>query len=517
MGTIGVKYKDSSTGLDISKILMNAIAPDPDAAANRAKTEAYLMGAQLDRQRTQGLIALEAEKAARDRQAFDEQTTAAGAATDYIYDNMGRARPRVPIEAPVVVEPGLGLVKTPEQQAEEAFAYAQPSPTTLSVDPGQDPTIAHLLPAELQPPTWPAVGEPPVPVELNGGPLPQTYDQLAPGLDLSAARIADPSQVVNTPEVSSWFNDPDTAPVPIDDYSAAAAATVPTVATPATRQPRPFPTGPAVDNGDDTITTQSPEGVRKVMSKSEIQKLAIVAMRSNDPAGQMQKLAGQLGLTYSDDPKDLEKAMILLGQDARHLPTDLGGEGGETKQSDIKGMRGEVTKAREMLSTVEPLYKSLETSLDRTDHVSDLDFVYGIATILDPGSVVRETDAVNIARSAGLSPEILGRINAVNGGAALDKPTRLKLMALAQARIGGYRDVFDKTARDYVERAKRNKWNPLDVVSQEDLDRLANPQPVVVPGAPPSGWTQAKWDRLTAAEQQEILDERAGRPAGGTP
>jgi hypothetical protein len=502
MATIGVNYKDSGTGTDIAKILMQAVVGDPDAAATYAKTEAALMGAKIDRERTQALARYEKEKAAREQGIYNYAESSIDPATELAMDSYNRFS--APTEAPVPVRLDDSYAPTPQQNADLAAAQAAanagytPTGTTLQVDPARDPAIAHWLPPELQPAVMPDdYGPLPIegdgPVPLNGGPT-YTSSQLVAPMNIPVGAASDPA-ISALPE----------PPVPIDD-----GPVVPSPAGGSTLARRPLPGG-ATDNGT-SITT--PEG--HTLSKAQVRSLVAVAAHSDDPYGSLRKLTGQLGLTYGDTPEELKTAMIMLGEDARHLPTSMGGDGSETKQSDIKGMRGEVTKAREMLTTVEPLYKSLETSLDRTDHVSDLDFIYGIATILDPGSVVRETDAVQIARAAGLAPELIGRINAVNGGASLDKPTRLKLMALAKSRMGGYRDVFDKTARDYVERAKRNKWDPLDVVSQEDLDRLANPaRPDAVPGAPPagSGFTQAQWDALTPAEQQEVIDEQAG----GTP
>ena len=484
MATIGVQYKDSGLGTGLAKALMDAVVGDPNQAANTAKLEAYLMGANLDRQRTQGLMEAEAAKAAREQAVFNYSEGAIDPMTDLAWDALERRRPAEPPVPVAPVEVDLG--GSAGRLLEDDVAPVEVEPTVVPAadvaampmlpQPGGERVVSPMSP-DIAGGLTTVLPEGPVPIEQDIVPI---------------APAAMPTQPLRqAPNVIG-------APA---DLTAPAPSLTP---------PEEFDGG-AVDNGDGTITT--PDG--RDITKAELRAMvAQAAHHPTDPQGALRALTGQFGLTYGDTPAELEKAMILLGEDPTKLPSDLGGEAGGAKQSDIKAMRQEVTKARENLAVIEPLYTSLETSLDRTDHVSDLDFVYGVATILDPGSVVREQDAVNIARSAGLSPEILGRINAVNGGAALDKATRLKLMALAKARIDGYRTQFNKTAADYVDRAKRAGFDPRDVVPSETLEELENPPAPPrppPPATPPIGWTPETWGALTDAEKWEVIDELEGR------
>lgn len=122
------------------------------------------------------------------------------------------------------------------------------------------------------------------------------------------------------------------------------------------------------------------------------------------------------------------------------LPT--GGEEGP-KQSDIRAAAGDYYNS-EPYTTFTALSAglgSLQQNMNNDDRVADLDFVYTAANALDPGSVVRTEDGLQIVRTQGLSGEVLANLNSVLGGAALNRQTRERLYRLVAGRAKQWRDA----------------------------------------------------------------------------
>lgn len=97
--------------------------------------------------------------------------------------------------------------------------------------------------------------------------------------------------------------------------------------------------------------------------------------------------------------------------------------------------------------TVVPSLRSMQESLKDNSAISDLDFVYGVAKILDPESVVRESETGMVIESQSLSDQVVGQLNKLmNGEAALTARVRKDLFKLARRRG----DQLKKQAEDEV-------------------------------------------------------------------
>lgn len=85
--------------------------------------------------------------------------------------------------------------------------------------------------------------------------------------------------------------------------------------------------------------------------------------------------------------------------------------------------------------TVVPSLTSMQKSLKDPSAISDLDFVYGVAKILDPESVVRESETGLVIQSQSLPDQVVGQMNKIlNGEAALTPGVRKDLFRLARRR-----------------------------------------------------------------------------------
>lgn len=82
---------------------------------------------------------------------------------------------------------------------------------------------------------------------------------------------------------------------------------------------------------------------------------------------------------------------------------------------------------------------SLSQAVYDNSKITDLDFVYGVASAMDPNSVVRESEGQMVVESQGMLPSVLGRINAIVGGGQLTPDKRRELYALVERRAKEYR------------------------------------------------------------------------------
>ncbi|HLO93236.1 MAG TPA: hypothetical protein VK195_02875 [Burkholderiaceae bacterium] len=108
--------------------------------------------------------------------------------------------------------------------------------------------------------------------------------------------------------------------------------------------------------------------------------------------------------------------------------------GGVKNPFDIsKELSGDPTwrSAKVIQSTLNSMYNSLSDP----SSISDLDFVNGVAKILDPNSVVREAEGRMVIESQSIPSQILGNLNKLaNGESALDPQTRIAMYRLAERR-----------------------------------------------------------------------------------
>lgn len=152
-------------------------------------------------------------------------------------------------------------------------------------------------------------------------------------------------------------------------------------------------------------------------------------------------------------------------------------------------VRGEVTQlpSYKNIAQAAPIYRSMVDAAPRNTKASDLNLVYGLGKIMDPGSVVREGEMVMVKNSAGLPEWLVGAINGLNGGAALTPETRKAIMGEAHGRMQSYKTMFDQDAGMYRGIAKRSRMNEEDVIPNfGTFDPWSPPTAPAAPGSAPA-------------------------------
>lgn len=114
--------------------------------------------------------------------------------------------------------------------------------------------------------------------------------------------------------------------------------------------------------------------------------------------------------------------------------------------------------------TVQPLIASMENAIVKDTGTADLDMVYALAKIFDPGSVVREGEQILVVKAGGLPSQVQDWIGWVNGGQRLNPQVRAGMLEQAQSRAANYKQAYDSAVRSYTEQAKRWELDPRDII-----------------------------------------------------
>lgn len=143
------------------------------------------------------------------------------------------------------------------------------------------------------------------------------------------------------------------------------------------------------------------------------------------------------------------------------------------------------------LAQAMPVYKSMSEAAGRDNRAADVNLIYGMAKIMDPGSVVRESE-MTVAQAVATLPEQLKAVvwSQLEGTGRLSRDVRQAIMQEAYSRIGAYQSVFDQDMGMYRGIAQRNRMNDADVIPAfSPLQPFAFPQqqPAAAPMAPAAG------------------------------
>ena len=88
--------------------------------------------------------------------------------------------------------------------------------------------------------------------------------------------------------------------------------------------------------------------------------------------------------------------------------------------------------------------------------------------ILDPGSVVRESEFANAANAAGVPERVRAQYNRVVSGERLADTQRNDFMSRAKKLFDTRKEQFDQTSSEYVGLAERLGLNPKNIVLKAD-------------------------------------------------
>ena len=127
--------------------------------------------------------------------------------------------------------------------------------------------------------------------------------------------------------------------------------------------------------------------------------------------------------------------------------------------------------------TTVPYLSSMSSSIYDTSKMSDYDFVYGLAQVFDPGSMVREAEQGFVLSGQSVPDSIRGQLaHILAGGSGVSTQARKDLVAAARRRVAAY---YNQAMPEYEwarERAMKAGFDP-DMITPplEELPEIPEP------------------------------------------
>jgi hypothetical protein len=170
----------------------------------------------------------------------------------------------------------------------------------------------------------------------------------------------------------------------------------------------------------------------------------------------------------------------------------------------------ETSPGMERIAQIAPTIKSMHASLNDPSAMADLDFVYGLAKILDPTSVVRESEAGMVIDAQGIAPTMLGQLNKLmSGEQAMLPEIRQKLFGVAMRRAQELALQAEQERSHFSGVAQANQYDPElylqqvpglpDMPQAPQAQSQGAPQPTMPP--PPPGVNPLEWQHMTPEER----------------
>jgi hypothetical protein len=180
-------------------------------------------------------------------------------------------------------------------------------------------------------------------------------------------------------------------------------------------------------------------------------------------------------------PANADPAVFRKGATERALGAALG----PTDEATGK-LRGEVQNlpSYKNLAQAAPIYQNMNRTAGTNSRASDLNLVYSLGKIFDPGSVVREGEMVMVRNTASIPDWLAGTINSLNGGQALTPETRAAILKEAHDRITSYQQQFEQDAGFYRGIAGRQRMNTEDIIPNFGEFKPWTPAPTAPPTTP---------------------------------
>lgn len=157
-------------------------------------------------------------------------------------------------------------------------------------------------------------------------------------------------------------------------------------------------------------------------------------------------------------------------------------EGGKSEKdfTQEKAIRNEyeTQPAVKAYRTVVPMLESAKDAATRPTRAADLNLVYAFAKLMDPDSVVRESETAGVVATASVADRLGAYIGQLNGQAMLSPDTRAKLLDELNSRFQSLKESNDVLASQYTDIATAYGLDPSRVVI-----------PIRAPGRGPGGQT----------------------------
>jgi hypothetical protein len=147
---------------------------------------------------------------------------------------------------------------------------------------------------------------------------------------------------------------------------------------------------------------------------------------------------------------------------------------------------------------VRDAYNRIQSSANNPTPAGDLALIYNYMKMLDPGSVVRESEFAMAAATGSYGERIKAAVNRVSNGQRLSEAERADFLDRSHQLYGQQESTFNALKDQYTGIATRNGLAPENVV----VTPLANPAPSAAGGPPAEAVADLKADPSPQAMQE---------------
>ena len=215
----------------------------------------------------------------------------------------------------------------------------------------------------------------------------------------------------------------------------------------------------------------------------------------------LKKKAADLGLTNAQTGSALAQTK-KLGVDTAKAALELEGlkaTGGldptKTFEQEEK-IRKEWQGRNKMYGELQGTFNTLQASASSANGPGDIALITGFMKMLDPGSVVRETEFATARDTAGLFTQLQNRLEKAQNGQLLSPQQRKEYVALSQKYLDSAKKKADQEKKDLGIVVKNYRLNPENVFGAEQAPPPPLPTSATVGGQTyqrPASFTDAQW------------------------
>jgi hypothetical protein len=266
------------------------------------------------------------------------------------------------------------------------------------------------------------------------------------------------------------------------DAAVSAAITAQATATNAEEKAKADAAKAKADAEKARIEAQYAEGVAKDAIKKRAADLGLTTAQTNQALATTRKL----GVETSKAALELEALKATGGIDP------------EKKFAQEEKIRKEWQGRSKMYGELQGTFSTLKASADSANGPGDIALITGFMKMLDPGSVVRETEFATARDTAGLFMQLQNRLQKAQNGQLLSPEQRKEYVALSQKYLDAAQTRAAQERKDLGIVVKNYNLNPQNVFGAE----TAPAQPAALPASAtvggktyprPASFTDAQW------------------------
>lgn len=211
---------------------------------------------------------------------------------------------------------------------------------------------------------------------------------------------------------------------------------------------------------------------------------ALAEQRAREPEPRPSLIAKQEAET-----EKIRKETELLGKPKPVSPPKP--SAAPTKEERITtGLRKEfeAQQAVKSFSEIQSSFGKIAEAAKGATPASDLSMLYSYAKLLDPGSVVRESEFSTMAQTGAFGDKVAAAVKKITSGQRLTDAQRQDFVRAGKEQFNVYKKQFDETAKRYEGLAAKSGVSPQDVVfrRQAFTDESGPSTPTALPQAAPS-------------------------------